>query len=427
MRVSREKLYEEVWTEPMTKVAVRYEVSSTALKKTCQRLRVPHPPRGYWQRMEVGLVGEKPPLPPATPGDALEWARGYGEPAATEPWPLPEAPKRRPAQRSEVSYPGGEHPLIAASHARFDDARVDFFDKYLRVRSPSADLLVTREVLGRALKEANNFFISLERRGHQVALPPVRQPLVRKPFDHTQGRRRTDLWISRTGKPTVVFIGTVAFGLTVFEPTVLVEGKYEMGEWVPLGRPTTRRRAMLVRDLGHEEVRHLPSGLLAIRAYSPYWRVDAEWSWNESEPGDLPLDQIASELERAAKDIAARVAEEDARQKQEEVRHQEQLRQWRIEQEAEARREQEAKRQREFEASRQHLISLIEEWAQAGRIAAFIGQLQSELRSLPVEEQGAVAVRLEIALSMFGSTTARPYFDRWSAPLTPESPPISGG
>lgn len=47
MAVTRETLYEEVWAEPMTKVAARYGVSSSFLARVCERLNVPRPSRGY--------------------------------------------------------------------------------------------------------------------------------------------------------------------------------------------------------------------------------------------------------------------------------------------------------------------------------------------------------------------------------------------
>ncbi|NLB96602.1 MAG: hypothetical protein GX785_12955, partial [Armatimonadetes bacterium] len=34
----RDKLYEEVWSEPVTAVAKRYGVSDVAIHKTCKRL-----------------------------------------------------------------------------------------------------------------------------------------------------------------------------------------------------------------------------------------------------------------------------------------------------------------------------------------------------------------------------------------------------
>ncbi|MDD2211697.1 MAG: hypothetical protein PHV56_01775 [Clostridia bacterium] len=56
----REKLYKEVWAEPMIKVALRYNVSDVALKKTCKKLNVPVPGRGYWSKI---YAGEKIPIP----------------------------------------------------------------------------------------------------------------------------------------------------------------------------------------------------------------------------------------------------------------------------------------------------------------------------------------------------------------------------
>jgi hypothetical protein len=79
MGITREKLYEEVWAEPMTKVAARYNVSSSFLARVCKGLNVPRPERGYWAKLAVGKAPPKPALPEARPGDELEWSRD-GEP-----------------------------------------------------------------------------------------------------------------------------------------------------------------------------------------------------------------------------------------------------------------------------------------------------------------------------------------------------------
>ena len=61
----REKFYEEVWKEPVLVVANRYGVSNVALAKTCRKLVVPLPPRGYWARIRAGRKPPpRPPLPP---------------------------------------------------------------------------------------------------------------------------------------------------------------------------------------------------------------------------------------------------------------------------------------------------------------------------------------------------------------------------
>lgn len=50
----RERLYEEVWAEPVETVAERYGVSGSASGPTCRRLGVPVPRRGYWAKKAHG-------------------------------------------------------------------------------------------------------------------------------------------------------------------------------------------------------------------------------------------------------------------------------------------------------------------------------------------------------------------------------------
>lgn len=61
MTFEREKLYEEVWTEPMVSVARRYKISDVGLRKICVKLAIPVPPRGYWAKLEAGQ--KIPPTP----------------------------------------------------------------------------------------------------------------------------------------------------------------------------------------------------------------------------------------------------------------------------------------------------------------------------------------------------------------------------
>jgi hypothetical protein len=80
MSVDRAKLYVEVWAEPMTTVAKRYDVSSSFLARVCERLNVPRPRRGYWAQRAVGVDLEQPPLLDAEPGAELEWVRDGSAP-----------------------------------------------------------------------------------------------------------------------------------------------------------------------------------------------------------------------------------------------------------------------------------------------------------------------------------------------------------
>ena len=45
--LSREELCEQVWSAPMRTLAQRFGLSDVGLAKTCKRMRVPVPGRGY--------------------------------------------------------------------------------------------------------------------------------------------------------------------------------------------------------------------------------------------------------------------------------------------------------------------------------------------------------------------------------------------
>ena len=59
----REKLYKEVWDEPVSTVAKRYGVSDVAIHKICKSMDIPVPPRGYWAKKRAGQKVKKEPLP----------------------------------------------------------------------------------------------------------------------------------------------------------------------------------------------------------------------------------------------------------------------------------------------------------------------------------------------------------------------------
>jgi hypothetical protein len=47
-------MHDLVWSKPMIKVAEEFKISDVALKKACDRHRIPTPPRGYWAKKEAG-------------------------------------------------------------------------------------------------------------------------------------------------------------------------------------------------------------------------------------------------------------------------------------------------------------------------------------------------------------------------------------
>nr|ART90370.1 Bll1572 protein [uncultured bacterium] len=73
--ITREELYELVWSAPMIKVAEKFDVSGSYLARVCTALRVPRPERGYWAKLAVGKAPKRPALPEPQPGDPIVWSR----------------------------------------------------------------------------------------------------------------------------------------------------------------------------------------------------------------------------------------------------------------------------------------------------------------------------------------------------------------
>jgi hypothetical protein len=67
LTLTREQLYDRVWDEPAYMLAPQLGISDVALAKTCKRLGIPKPSRGYWARLATGQRMQKDKLPPAKP------------------------------------------------------------------------------------------------------------------------------------------------------------------------------------------------------------------------------------------------------------------------------------------------------------------------------------------------------------------------
>jgi hypothetical protein len=63
MRLTREELFDRVWSSPVATLAKEWGLSGPGLKKLCRRLEVPVPPRGYWAKLKAGRAVRRSKLP----------------------------------------------------------------------------------------------------------------------------------------------------------------------------------------------------------------------------------------------------------------------------------------------------------------------------------------------------------------------------
>src|SRR5260370_29575906 len=61
--LTRQALYELVWSTPMSTLAKDFGISDVALAKRCRAVDVPVPPRGYRARKAAGQDPPRTPLP----------------------------------------------------------------------------------------------------------------------------------------------------------------------------------------------------------------------------------------------------------------------------------------------------------------------------------------------------------------------------
>lgn len=250
--VSREALYGMVWSEPMLRVAARFGVSSSYMARVCTLLNVPRPERGYWAKLAVGKAPKQPPLPEPRPGDPLEWTRDGALPKRAHS--LPKPPDQRPRRKRTVRRQlPDRHPLISGTKPLFEAGRLSWHGKYLKpAKRLLVDLVVTQTGLDKAIAFANALFLALEARDHRVVIAPNAEQFHRADVDERKspgkGHHHHDLWSPM--RCTVVYIGTVAIGLTVVEMSEKAEARYVNGEYVRLTDYVPKRRGRYAQDHG---------------------------------------------------------------------------------------------------------------------------------------------------------------------------------
>jgi hypothetical protein len=416
--VTREELYEQVWREPMLKLAEHYKVSSSYLARVCIELRVPRPERGHWAKLEYGKASPKPDLPPARPGDLIEWRAGL---------PLTTTERTAVARKRRASRvpPMPTAPIVTPAKPQWHELVVDVKQHFLKTRKPDdtghlrpfkrhlVDVVVSEALLDSALEAADALFRALTKAGHRVVLAPgtsqSRRDLDVREVPRKQGYLH-HVW--SPDQATTVFIGDTLIGLTLFETTEFVE-------MVSLGSS----KYIAVRDMSTEQLRRfadpcywrttreLPTGRLGLLAYSKAWRAPWTQRWSERKPGQVAsfIPEVIKTLRSVAPDIAQRT--EEANRKAEEERLE-----WERQRELERQEAERVRRAKARQDSRQDLLAAIAAWEQTRSMRAFFDAVERDTETSAPEEQEALKTRLELARTLVGELDALAALKKWKAP-----------
>lgn len=63
VEVTRQELYNLVWSKPMSKLALEYNLSDNGLRKICKKFDIPLPQLGHWQKIQFNKKVKIIPLP----------------------------------------------------------------------------------------------------------------------------------------------------------------------------------------------------------------------------------------------------------------------------------------------------------------------------------------------------------------------------
>jgi hypothetical protein len=344
LQYDREELYGQVWDQPMLKVAETYGVSSVALGKTCRKLHVPVPGRGYWAKLAHGhKVTDKPPLPKIDKVPVIYRAPVAEKKSASDPSDSEfEGIDQRLASGAfappqvDVATP---HSLIRATASRLrSKSRVNEFGILLPREPGGLDVTVSEGTLDRGLQIMAQVIAVLERQGYSVA-------------------------VSDEGRSFALIDGRqVPFA--VEEPIRRVVTKKAR---VP--NPTDRWDY-------DEIVTREPAGKLVLTILASTWgQFEQRKRWSDAKVQRLEnlIPDVVAGLIRTAVSLRRQEEEHNRREADEQRRERE--------------REQLRKDIKKEEEKLQEFQEWIEGWDKADRMRRFIAAYEEKSRSWPAEKQ----------------------------------------
>lgn len=415
--VSREELYELVWSTPMTKVAAKFSVSGSYMARVCSVLNVPRPERGYWARLEFGKAPARPDLPEALPGDPLFWSQDGDLPASRVREVTATSAPPRPRQRRTVT---GTHALIQGAKQHYEKSYKIEEGQLLRpYKRQLVDVTASAAGLEKALAFANDQFNALETAGHRVRFASSNQVSHRphidehektlNPANQEYSYNGRHLW--RPSSPTVVYIGTIPFGLAVIEMTEAVLMRYVNGKYVRESEYMPPKASRRYPDHTWTTTENIPCGRLRLVVYCPH--RDVSWSLSFQERIGRTLTQDIAKIVKFIKSSRGVLQE-----KIQEAEHQAEMRQQQWEADRARWRREEDQRQiaKSISDSRDQLSQVIQSWGKVVSIEQFFKGVEERASTLSETRREALQERLRLAREFIGVQDPLNFFLSWRTP-----------
>lgn len=223
--LTRQKLFELVWAEPMTALAKKYNISDVGLRKACIRMNIPIPKAGHWQKVRAGKKIRIPELPSTNSDEKISLEEIEGTKEKKEyPW----------AKRQREIESDPKLNLVVPERLQNPDELIVEAKRILTGkdgRRGALNINVQASMLPRALRFMDTFIKLLRARGHSIEVGHFETHIiVREQRLRIQLRERLRIETNTTGPwPTRDFIAT---GIMLFK----YDGYYDY-EWADGKRP----------------------------------------------------------------------------------------------------------------------------------------------------------------------------------------------
>jgi hypothetical protein len=171
IEMTRQQLYDLVWSRSMGEVAASIPMAHVSLKKLCSKYQVPVPPQGHWKKSPARQAADKVPLP-LTMGEQRIWVRRFVQ------WrpPDPRLRERTTANLSlEEPSPPNEntahwHACTKRTKSALAQATPDRHGALKAEGVGVASVRVAPETVPRALAVLDELIRAVENLGHSIAM-----------------------------------------------------------------------------------------------------------------------------------------------------------------------------------------------------------------------------------------------------------------
>jgi len=174
----RDDLYEEVWSQPIIKLAQKYSISDVGLAKICKKLKIPLPGRGYWQKGQNKRV----PLPPLKVGDLTTYTLRRER---QDVLPLDDVQTRQAEelidqlQTEKIKVPSrlvSSHPVVSRTKLALEAAKPDLNGRVSPWSDKSAFYVsVSKKAISRTMRILDALLKEFDARGFNISIEGERR------------------------------------------------------------------------------------------------------------------------------------------------------------------------------------------------------------------------------------------------------------